>query len=399
MNLIENSWEETVLVDIARRMNQLPTLIFNELIEYKKKKISEGSEMIDLSIGSPDQPPPSFVVNELIRNAEDPEQYGYTISGIDAFHQAAAAYYKRFGVQLDPKTEIVQLMGSQDGIVHLPLVFCNPGDIVLVPDPGYTAYESGLNLAEAQAYPMPLLAENGFLPDLSNIPEDIARKAKMMILNFPGNPIPKLATKAFFEEVVAFAKKYGVVVAHDFAYCELVFDNNKPVSFLSVEGAKDIGVEFNSLSKSFNMAGTRVGFLSGNGDVIRLFSQLKSHMDYGIFEPIQRAAALALTDGEAFARSNAALYEARRDTFISGMSRIGWNIQPSDATMFLWAKIPKGKTSLGFTYELMDRAGVVVTPGNAFGGHGEGYVRIALVQNEDTLKKAIQKIDQSGVLK
>ncbi|GER68940.1 aminotransferase [Weizmannia acidilactici] len=386
------------MVEIARRMNQLPTLIFNELIAYKKKKVKEGCRMIDLSIGSPDQPPPAFVMDEIIRNAGDLNQYGYTISGIEAFYKAAAGYYERFGVKLDPETEIIQLMGSQDGIVHLPLVFCNPGDIILVPDPGYTAYESGLKLVEAVPYPMPLLEENGFMPDLSKIPEDIARKAKMMILNFPGNPIPVLAKKSFFEEVVRFAKKYDIVVAHDFAYCELVFNGKKPVSFLSVEGAKEVGVEFNSLSKSFNMAGARIGFLAGNREVIRLFSQLKSHMDYGIFEPIQRAATAALTNGREFARENAALYEKRRDLFVSRTAEIGWKIRPSDATMFLWAKIPEGKQSVAFTYELMDRAGVVVTPGIAFGSHGEGYVRIALVHEEHTLKEAVRRIEESGVL-
>lgn len=385
------------MVDTARRMNQLPTLIFNELLAYKKKKIKEGSRMIDLSIGSPDQAPPAFVMEEMAQNAADPRQYGYTISGIGAFYQAAARYYEQFGVKLDPEHEIIQLAGSQDGIIHLPLVFCNPGDIILVPDPGYTAYESGVKLAEAVPYPMPLLEENGFMPDLSKIPEEVAKKAKMMMLNFPGNPIPVLAEKKFFEEVVRFAKQYDLVVVHDFAYCELVFNGKKPVSFLSVAGAKDVGVEFNSLSKSFNLAGARIGFLAGNQEVIRLFAQMKSHMDYGIFEPVQRAAAAALANGREFARRNAALYEKRRDLFVSGLSRIGWEIRPSDATMFLWAKIPEGKKSLAFTYELMDKAGVVVTPGNAFGPHGEGYVRIALVQDEERLMEAVRRIEKSGV--
>ncbi|UZH06895.1 LL-diaminopimelate aminotransferase [Heyndrickxia coagulans] len=385
------------MVDTARRMNQLPTLIFNELLAYKKKKIKEGSRMIDLSIGSPDQAPPAFVMEEMAQNAADPRQYGYTISGIGAFYQAAARYYEQFGVKLDLEHEIIQLAGSQDGIIHLPLVFCNPGDIILVPDPGYTAYESGVKLAEAVPYPMPLLEENGFMPDLSKIPEEVAKKAKMMMLNFPGNPIPVLAEKKFFEEAVRFAKQYDLVVVHDFAYCELVFNGKKPVSFLSVAGAKDVGVEFNSLSKSFNLAGARIGFLAGNREVIRLFAQMKSHMDYGIFEPVQRAAAAALANGREFARRNAALYEKRRDLFVSGLSRIGWEIRPSDATMFLWAKIPEGKKSLAFTYELMDKAGVVVTPGNAFGPHGEGYVRIALVQDEERLMEAVRRIEKSGV--
>ncbi|MBE6185644.1 LL-diaminopimelate aminotransferase [Heyndrickxia ginsengihumi] len=387
------------MLNIANRMNSVKTLIFSELNNYKKRKQQEGMEMIDLSIGSPDQPPPSFVIESLAADVKDPAQYGYTISGIDAFHHAVSSYYQeRFNVKVDPHKEVIQLMGSQDGIVHLPLVFCNPGDIILVPDPGYTAYESGVHIAEAEGYPMPLLEENGFLPDLSKIPEDIAKKAKMMILNFPGNPIPALATKQFFTEVVAFAKKYNIIVAHDFAYSELIFDQKQPVSFLSIEGAKDVGVEFNSLSKSFNMAGTRIGFLCGNEEVIQLFQRLKSHVDYGIFEPIQRAAVKALTQGQNFLKQNAKLYERRRDFLINGLANIGWKIKPSEATMFIWAKIPAGKQSLSFTYELMDKAGVVVTPGIAFGEHGEGYVRIALVQDEKTLLKVIERIEKSGII-
>lgn len=334
-----------------------------------------------------------------MENIQDPKQHGYTLTGTDEFNKAVTFYYKnRFNVQLDSGSEVLQLMGSQDGIVHLPLVFCDPGDVILVPDPGYTAYDSGIRLAEAIKYPMPLRKENSFLPNLADIPEEMARRAKMMILNFPGNPVPALASKAFFEEVVAFAKRYEILVIHDFAYCELVFDGGHPVSFLAVDGAKDVGVEFNSLSKSFNMAGMRIGYLAGNAQVIKEFARLKSNMDYGIFMPIQKAATVALKEGQDFLEANVQTYQRRRDILVRGLSGIGWSVDSPPATMFVWAKIPEGQTSLTFTYDLMDKASVVVTPGNAFGEQGEGYVRIALVQSEEVLKTAVERIRESGMI-
>ncbi|TCP20648.1 aspartate/methionine/tyrosine aminotransferase [Scopulibacillus darangshiensis] len=385
--------------DISKRVSAFETLIFSELVKYKKKKQAEGKDMIDLSIGSPDQPAPPFIINELAKNIQDPKQYGYTLTGTDEFHKAVSHYYKnRFNVQLDPDAEALLLMGSQDGIIHLPLVFCDPGDYILVPDPGYTAYDSGILLAEARKYTMPLKRENGFLPDIEAIPAEIAKQTKMMILNFPGNPVPALADKVFYEKVVAFAKQYDILVVHDFAYCELVFDGQKAVSFLEAEGAKDVGVEFNSLSKSFNMAGMRIGYMTGNSDVIAALAKLKSNMDYGVFLPIQKAAVKALTDGEAFLQEHARAYERRRDVLVQGLREIGWHVDSPPATMFVWAKIPEGWTSLSFVYELMDKAGVVVTPGNAFGEHGEGYVRIAMVQDEMTLKKSVERIKKSGLI-
>ena len=383
----------------SERVNVFQTNVFSELANDKMKRIAQGLEVIDLSVGSPDLPPPIGVMNVLAESAKDPLKYGYALKGTEEFNVAVAEYYqRRFSVQLDPKSEVLQLSGSQDGLVHLPMIFADPGDIILVPDPGYTAYEAGVHLASATLYPMPLLKENQFMPDLDAIPREIAMQAKMMILNFPGNPVPALATREFFEKVIAFARKYNIIVVHDFAYSELIFDGNNGISFLEVEGAKEVGIEFNSLSKSFNIAGARVGYIVGNRDVIRAMSMLKSNLDYGTFLPIQAAAVAALKEDSSFLMQNAGIYQRRRDVLVEGLNRIGWNVEKPPATMFVWAEIPFGWNSRDFSRKLID-AGVVVTPGNAFGAHGEGYVRIALVQSEEKLRRAVELIDQSGILK
>jgi LL-diaminopimelate aminotransferase len=383
---------------IASRMNAFKESVFNELSTYKKELISVGRDIVDLSVGSPDLPPPDYIIEELKRNIINPSSYGYTLTATDDFKEAVCTYYeKKYQVSLNSQSEVLMLMGSQDGLVHLPMVFANPCDIILVPDPGYTAYATAVAMAGAEAYPMPLLEENGFLPDLSSIPIDIAGQAKMMILNFPGNPIPSLASVDFFKEVIAFAKKYNIIVVHDFAYSELYYEKEKPISFLSIEGAKEVGVEFNSLSKSFNLAGCRIGYLVGNEEIIHSLNVLKGNLDYGIFLPIQKAAIAALTIESEFSDKLRAIYKKRRDKLVNGLNELGWNVSSPNASMFVWASIPEGTTSTQFAYELLDKAGVVVTPGNAFGESGEGYVRIALVQDEMTLEKAIQQIKYSGI--
>lgn len=384
---------------LSKRMDRFTTSVFNELAQYKKKKRREGADLIDLSVGSPDLPPPSFIMEEMVRSVQDPSQYGYTLGGIDLFHTAVTEYYRnRNGVVLDPEREVVSLMGSQDGLVHLPMVFADPGDLILIPDPGYPAYETGADMAGAKIFRVPLRRENHFLPDLHEIPEEVAQKAKMIFINFPGNPVPAMATEAFFSELVRFAKKYNILVVHDFAYSELIFDGRNGLSFLAVEGAKEVGVEFNSLSKSFNFAGARIAYLVGNERVIAAFKRFKSNIDYGIFMPIQRAAARALREGLSFARENASVYERRRDLLIENLSRAGWEVEKPPATMFVWAKIPEGWTSRSFTYALIDQAGVIVTPGDGFGPNGEGYVRIGLVQPEEVLLDAAKRIAASGIL-
>lgn len=390
---------EGMVFTTSQLIQSFETSIFSELAAFKKQKQAQGMPMIDLSIGSPDLPPPKFIVEALVKNVQDPFQYGYTLTGTKEFYEAVQTFYsKHYEVTFNTETEIVQLAGSQDGLLHLPMTIANEGDLILVPDPGYTAYADGIRMAKAKAYPMPLLKENGFLPDLEAIPETVANQVKMMILNFPGNPVPAMANRTFFEKVVAFAKKYDIVVVHDFAYSELVFDSQKPVSFLEVEGAFEVGVEFNSLSKSYNMAGCRIGYMIGNRHVVEVLKKLKSNLDYGVFSPIQKAATVALIDGDDFLKENNKLYESRRDVLVEGFRSIGWDVAKPPATMFMWAEIPKGyASSKQFALDLIEKAGVVVTPGNAFGPTGEGYVRIALVQSEDKLREAVEKIKNSGI--
>lgn len=380
-------------------MPKFKTSIFTEMAQYKQRKLLEGKEMVDLSIGSPDLPPPSFVREELAQAVQQPDQYGYSLKGTEAFNQAVSDFYeRRYGVSIDPKTEVLQLSGSQEGLVHFPFVFANPGDLVLLPDPCYPAYQTGVDLADASVHRMPLLKENGFLPDLQAIPKAIAEKAKVMFLNFPGNPVPAMPTASFFESVVQFAKKHDIIVVHDFAYSELNFTTDKPLSFLSIEGAKDIGVEFNSLSKSFNMAGCRIAYVVGNEQIVQALGKLKSNLDFGVFLPIQRAAVKALNEGDAFLEEMASLYKNRRDVLVDGLNRIGWKLDKPLATMFIWAPVPNERSSFQFALELMDKAGVVVTPGSAFGAYGEGYVRIGLVESASKLEKVVEKIAKASFI-
>ncbi|MEH7383635.1 LL-diaminopimelate aminotransferase [Bacillus sp. JJ1533] len=386
-------------ITLSQKMNEFGESIFNELANYKKQKIREGHDIIDLSVGSPDLPPPPYVIEALITHTEDPSLYGYSLTGMDELHTAISEYYsRRFDVSVKKENEVLMVMGSQDGLVHFPMVFANPNDYILVPDPGYTAYAAGIALAGATPYGMPLKEENQFLPDLDVIPEDVREKAKIMILNFPGNPVPALATKAFFKKVIEFAKKYQIIVLHDFAYSELYFEE-KPISFLSVEGATEVGVEFNSLSKSFNMAGCRIGYIVGNSEIIAAMNRLKSNLDYGVFLPIQKAAIAALRDTSNFNEDLREAYKKRRDLLVNGLTEVGWQVDSPKASMFVWAKVPSGFTSTEFTYRLIDEAGIVVTPGNAFGPSGEGYVRIGLVQNEENLLKAVQRLKDIPLLK
>lgn len=384
----------------SKRLAKFQTGIFNELAEYKKVLETDGTKIIDLSIGNPDQAPPDFIIEAMAQHVSDPKQYGYTLSGTEDFHQAVCTYYRRnFGVNLDARHDVLTLMGSQDGLVHLPMAFADPGDLMLVPDPGYTAYEAGVNMSGADTYPLPLKKENHFLPDLSMIPEEIAYKAKLMMLNFPGNPVPALAGPDFFKEVVHFAKKYSILVVHDFAYSELVYDGQRATSFLEVDGAKEVGVEVNSLSKSFNMAGCRIGYIVGKPQVLQTVGKLKSNLDYGVFLPIQKAGALALRDTSSFLADNVYAYEKRRNILVQGLARCGWPVDNPPATMFVWAQIPEGWTSRSFAFQLMEKARVAVTPGDVFGQYGEGFVRIAFVQPEQQIQEAVERIHQSGILK
>lgn len=387
-------------INTAKRMNSFSSSIFSEIASYKANLINQGKEIIDLSIGSPDLPPPAMVKETISNLSMEDKMYGYSLAGTDAFHRAVNTYYKReHGFEFNTESEILQLMGSQDGLVHLPMTVANPDDIILVPDPGYTAYATGIAMAGATPYFMPLLKENGFLPDFTKIPAKIAKKAVMMILNFPGNPIPVMATKELFEKAISFALENNIIIVHDFAYSELYYGDRKPLSFLSMPNSKKVGIEMNSLSKSYNMAGSRVAFACGNKEIIHSLKNLKSNLDYGVFLPVQVAASVALIEGKAFSESTRAIYKERRDILVQGLNELGWEIPVPEAGMFIWAEIPKQYNTKEFVYLLMEKAGVAVTPGSAFGPSGEGFIRIALVQDKKVLATAIENIEQSRIIK
>lgn len=378
-------------IQSSKRMNIFQPSIFGELKNIVQEKIQAGDQIIDLSIGSPDLPPHEVIREKLAELSRLPDMYGYTLGGTKRYHQAIADYYKRrSNVVLDIETEIIKTMGSQEGLVHLPLAFCDEGDLILTTNPAYVAYDTGIQLAGATAYEMPLKAENHFLPVFSDIPEKIAEKAKMLILNLPGNPVPAMPTIEFFEEVVAFAKKYNLIVVHDAAYSEFYFEGDAPFSFLSIPGAKEVGIEVNSLSKSFSLAGARIAYIVGNKEIISILKQLKSNLDFGTFEPIQEAAATALDHAELITEDLRKVFKQRHEVLTQGLKEIGWTVTPSNGGMFVWAKYPYEVDTNSFAIETIRQVGVVVVPGSAFGSEGEGYVRIALVQNEKKLAEAIE---------
>ncbi|MGG4451906.1 aminotransferase class I/II-fold pyridoxal phosphate-dependent enzyme [Brevibacillus porteri] len=386
----------------SNRLNHLSADIFSEM-EARKREVAKTRTVYDLSIGSPDQQPDEKLLQTLIHAIQQPTAFRYPLSdGTVAFREEVARWYQyRFGVELAPDGEVHSLMGSQDGLAHFALAWTDPGDIVLVPDPGYPIYEGSVHLAGAVPYRMPLRAENEFLPKLTDIPEEIAARATFMILNYPNNPVSAVATLAFFEEVVAFAKRFDIIVVHDLAYSEMVFDGYQAPSFLQVPGAKDVGIEFNSFSKSFNMAGCRIAYVVGNADIIKPLAIVKSNIDYGVFLPVQQMAIEALRkDRESGGKNTVApVYQERRDVLLGALAKAGWSIPSPKATMFVWAAVPNGWTSREFAFALLEKAGVVVVPGSAFGEEGEGYVRIALVQPPEILLAAVAAIDQSGILR
>lgn len=386
----------------SKRLGALSSAIFTEMNKRKRGVEENGTQVIDLGIGSPDHPPSAHLIEALVQAVQDPACYRYpTSEGSLEFRKTVTDWYAhRFGVHLHAEEEVLSLMGSQDGLAHLALAWIDKGDVVLVPDPGYPIYAASVTLAGGEIYTMPLSAENHYLPQLDRIPEEIRRRAKLMVLNYPNNPLAATADADFFQKVVAFAKEHDIIVAHDLAYSELAFDGYKPTSFLEVEGAKEIGIEFNSLSKSFNLAGCRIAYVVGNADIIRPLAVVKSNIDYGVFLAVQKVAIEAMRSdmsGE-FSNPVAGIYQSRRDVLIDGLAELGWHVDKPKATMFVWAKIPQGWSSEHFAFALLERAGVVVIPGNAFGQQGEGYVRIALVEEEEVLCEAVKRIGESGIL-
>lgn len=383
----------------ANRMNQFGEGVFSRLAVMRKNRLAQGKEVYDLSIGAPNIPPTKRIMEVMAEAVMKPANYVYAISDTQQLLEAVAQWYKRrYDVELNPETEICSLLGSQDGLSHIALSILDPGDVMLVPDPCYPIFADGPRIAGAELYYMPLKKENDYVIQLQDIPEEIARKAKFMLVSYPNNPTAAMAPESFYHEVVAFAKKYDIIVLHDNAYSELVFDGQSCGSFLSIPGAMEVGVEFNSLSKTYGLAGARIGFCVGNKEVVGMLKTLKSNMDYGMFLPIQVAAVEALTGDQAVVAETRAAYEHRRDVLCDGLIEAGWHMEKPAGTMFVWAPIPSSyQDSESFVADLLDKTGVLVTPGSAFGPSGEGYVRMALVQSEDTMKKIVEAVAASGI--
>ena len=383
----------------ANRMNQFGEGVFSRLAVMRKNRLAQGKEVYDLSIGAPNIPPTKRIMEVMAEAVMKPANYVYAINDTQQLLEAVAQWYKRrYDVELNPETEICSLLGSQDGLSHIALSILDPGDVMLVPDPCYPIFADGPRIAGAELYYMPLKKENDYVIQLQDIPEEIARKAKFMLVSYPNNPTAAMAPESFYHEVVAFAKKYDIIVLHDNAYSELVFDGQSCGSFLSIPGTMEVGVEFNSLSKTYGLAGARIGFCVGNKEVVGMLKTLKSNMDYGMFLPIQAAAVEALTGNQAVVAETRAAYEHRRDVLCDGLIEAGWHMEKPAGTMFVWAPIPDSyQDSESFVADLLDRTGVLVTPGSAFGPSGEGYVRMALVQSEDTMKKIVEAVAASGI--
>lgn len=378
----------------AKRIENLPPYLFVEISRKIAEKRAQGEDVINLGIGDPDIPTPSHVIERLCQAAQDPQNHRYPESeGLPEFRNNIAQWYKgRFGVTLDPDREVLPLIGAKDGIGHIALCFIDPGDIALVPDPGYPVYSIGTMFAGGSSYYMPLIEDNDFLPDLDSIPADIARKAKVLWINYPNNPTAAVAELEYFERVVAFANKYDIAVCHDGPYTEVAFDGYRPLSFLEVAGAKDVGVEIHSLSKSYNMTGWRVGMAVGNAGIIDALRRVKSNLDSGIPQAIQYAAMEALTGSQDCVKEHNEIYQRRRDRLLQILNQIGLKAKPPRASLYIWARVPDGYNSIEFATTLLDEAGVVVTPGVSYGKHGEGYIRLSLTIPDERLEEAMVRL-------
>ena len=391
--------QEGESMEFAKRMEQFGEGVFSRLAEMRKNRVAEGKEVFDLSIGAPNIPPAKRIMEVMAKAVMEPKNYVYAINDTQEMLQAVAQWYqRRYGVTLDADTEICSLLGSQDGLSHIALSILDAGDVMLVPDPCYPIFADGPRLAGAELYYMPQKKENDYVIQLQDIPEEVAQKAKFMLVSYPNNPTAAMAPESFYHELVAFAKKYDIIVLHDNAYSELVFDGRSWGSFLSIPGAKDVGVEFNSLSKTYGLAGARIGYCLGNSRVVSMLKTLKSNMDYGMFLPIQAAAVEAITGDQSVVAETRAAYERRRDVLCDGLIAAGWQMDKPPGTMFVWAPVPEQYAdSESFVRDLLDKTGVLVTPGSAFGPSGEGYVRMALVQSEEDMQRIVEAVKQSGI--
>ena len=380
-------------MELSKRLQKIPPYLFVELDRLKNEKIKEGVDVIDLGIGDPDLPTPKEIVEVAKKALENPAYHKYPSNAGSLFFRKACADYmkRRFGISFEPETEILTLIGSKEGIAHFPIAFINPGDVVLYPDPAYPVYRLGAIFTDGEPYPMPLTWEKDFLPDLTKIPGDILKRAKIIWLNYPNNPTGATATKEYFKELVNFAKKHNLIVAHDAAYIEMYYEE-PPISIFEIEGAKDVAIEFHSLSKTFCMTGWRIGFAVGNSSLISALAKVKSNIDSGAFTAIQEAGAYALNNLEKLVPPLVKVFKERRDFLAEELQKLGYEFKKPSATFYLWVKTPKNMSSQEFCKKVLQELGIVITPGIGFGNAGEGYFRIALTVGVERLKEAIRRL-------
>jgi LL-diaminopimelate aminotransferase len=391
---MEAQGKGNVVIKKSQRINELPPYLFAEIDRRKREALARGVDLIDLGIGDPDIPTPSVIVEKLLKCASKPVNHRYpNSSGMLEFREAVAGWYqKRFNVKLDPVNEVVSLIGSKEGIGNMAVAFVDPGDIVLVASPCYPVYHIGTAFSGGKNYFLPLTKENRFLPDLDSIPIEIARRAKLLWINYPNNPTAAVADQDFFKRVIDFANRYNVIVCHDAAYTEMGYDGYRPLSFLEADGAKEVGIEFHSLSKTFNMTGWRIGMAVGNSELVGGLAQAKSNLDSGIFQAVQEAGIEALRLGDGIVEPSRKIYQERRDILVNGLRSAGLECERPRATFYVWVAAPKGMSCAEFTAKLLDEAGVVTTPGNGFGEAGEGYVRFTICVDKERLKEVAERI-------
>ena len=386
-------------LNVAQRMEEFQPGIFNVLDERRQQRLAQGLPVYNLSIGTPDFLPEPHVVQALAQAASQPANYRYSLTELPELVEAVQHWYlRRYGVELEPE-ELMSIYGSQEGLTHIGWVLCDPGDVVLVPDPGYPIFEMGPALCGAEIVHYPLKEETGYLPDLDGMDPELADRAKMMVVSYPANPVCVTAPDEFYHKLIAFAKAHNIIILHDNAYSDIIFDGQVGKSFLAYEGAKEVGVEYNSLSKTYNLTGARISFVLGNRQLIQTFRRLRSQIDYGIFLPVQHAAIAALNGPQDSVTRNRAEYQARRDALCGGLRSIGWDVPDSQGSMFVWAPLPKGyHNSVDFCFELLERSGLLCTPGSAFGELGEGHVRFALVQPVPVMQEIVAAVAKSGII-
>ena len=381
-------------IEKADRIKNLPPYLFAKIDQMKEEIKKKGMDIIDLGVGDPDLPTPPHIIKALQTAAQDPKNHRYpSYTGMLAFRDAVAQWYQgRFKVQLDPKTEVISLIGSKEGIAHIPLAYINPQDTVLVPEPGYPVYNTATLFAGGNPYFMPLLKENNFLPDFSAIPQEVLTRAKLMYLNYPNNPTAAVANRSFFEQAVKLAQQNQIILCHDAAYTEIFFDGYQPISIMEIPGAKEVAIEFHSLSKTYNMTGWRVAFAVGNPDIIAALGQVKTNIDSGLAQAIQQAGIAAMLGDQTLLNDMRNTYQERRDLLVAGLKEVGFEVAVPKATFYLWIKVPEGFTSSDCTAHLLTNAGIVTTPGNGFGSSGEGFIRMALTIGKERIAEVVERL-------